>query len=71
MDRDPLAFAAAVVVFYVALIGLCMWFSAATCASQARRMGLAHSWGPLQDCMVMVDDRWEPMGWQSSVRIKR
>lgn len=53
------------------LVGLCMWLAEASCTSQASKMGVEHSWGPLQDCMIMVDDRWEPLDWQSSVRIKR
>ena len=53
------------------LVALCMWLAAASCASQASRMGVEHSWGPLQDCMIRTDDRWEPLDWQSSIRIKR
>lgn len=49
---------------------LAMWLSASSCSSQADKMGFAYSWGPLQDCMIRVDDRWEPMDWQRSVRIK-
>lgn len=31
------------------------------CSSQANKMRLEHSWGPLQDCMVRVDGRWLPL----------
>lgn len=40
------------------LMGLAFWLAAATCSSQASKMELQHSWGPLQDCMIHVDGKW-------------
>ena len=71
MDRDLASMIAAVVIFIGTLVGLALWLAAASCTSQANRMGVEHSWGPLQDCMIRTDDRWEPLDWQSSIRIKR
>lgn len=31
------------------------------CNSQASKMELEHSFGPLQDCMVKVDGKWMPL----------
>ena len=71
MDWDLVSMIAAVVIFIGTLVGLALWLAAASCTSQANRMGVEHSWGPLQDCMIRTDDRWEPLDWQHSIRIKR
>jgi len=41
------------------IIGLAMWLEFATCSSRAERMDMAHSWGPLQGCMI----EYKPKQW--------
>lgn len=48
-----------------------IWLSAASCASQARAMGLEYSYGPLQDCMVKVDGQVIPLDQYATVRLTR
>lgn len=50
------SFAAVCVGIFALLIGGAMWFSSASCHSQAAALSLSSSWGPLQDCVVM-DER--------------
>jgi hypothetical protein len=42
----------------------------AACASQASKMELDHSWGPLQDCMVKVDGKWMPLDSYKVVKLR-
>lgn len=47
-----------------------MMMVAASCSSQASKMELEHSWGPLQDCMVRVDGKWMPLDSYKVVKIR-
>lgn len=52
-----------VIVFLVipiaAIVGAAMLLDSASCASRSKQMGMAHSWGPLQGCMI----EYKPRQW--------
>lgn len=43
----------------------------ASCASHAKKMGLDYSWGPLQDCMVLIDGQWVPLESYKTARVRQ
>ena len=58
-----LLFMAIVTALLISVVTGFVWAAtAATCATQASKMGFEHSWGPLQDCMILVDGHWIPIG---------
>lgn len=52
-------------------VGAALWMASTSCASQAHKMELEYSWGPLQDCMVKVDDKWMLLSsYQNTIKIR-
>ena len=46
---------------FVAFIGVAMWLDARSCGAQWSSSGMAHSWGPIQGCMIQrADKTWIP-----------
>lgn len=55
----PLAIMFGVLLLAVMVIGIPVALAArGACASQAAKMDVPYSWGPLQDCMVQIDGKW-------------
>jgi len=52
-------FVAASTIIIAPVVVLAFWIDSASCASRAERMGMAHSWGPLQGCMI----EYKPKQW--------
>lgn len=47
------------IVFLPIILGL--WADSVSCRSQATKMRLSHSYGPLQGCMVEIRGQWYPL----------
>lgn len=70
-DIKLICILAAVIITPIAgILGLGMWVDFASCASQASKMELASSWGPLQDCMVQVDGKFMPLKSYKVVKLR-
>lgn len=50
----------------VVVVGIAAAMDAASCEAKADKMGYDMDYGPVQGCMVHVDDRWLPI---ESVRV--
>ncbi|SDQ42712.1 hypothetical protein [Pseudoxanthomonas sp. CF125] len=48
-------------LFVAVTVGLTMYGEAYSCSKRAGLMGLRHSWGPMQGCMVQVGQRYSPI----------
>jgi hypothetical protein len=57
-------------VFIAPLVALAMWADSATCHSAASKMEFAGSWGPMQGCMISVDDKWMPISSYKVVKVR-
>lgn len=61
---ERLFFAFVVFAFFalVALfVGIDWMISKSACASRAQGLGLEHTWGPVQGCLVKVGKRYAPI----------
>ncbi len=63
----PVMICFAIMIFIFGLIGV--WVSSAQCRQQADKMGVPHSWGVVQDCMVQVDGKWIKMDAYKVVKV--
>lgn len=61
-------------VLLIGLLALLMvpvgFVTYAACGSQATKMDLQYSWGPLQDCMVNVDGKWMLLDSYKVIRVR-
>lgn len=68
--RILIAITAIVGGVFAILVGVAMIATYAGCGSQASKMELEYSWGPLQDCMVRVDGKWMLLDSYKVVRLR-
>ena len=62
MGKDLAIMAAAAVALFVAIWGVSFYLAAASCASQAEKMGFRHDWGAMQGCMIEPKPgQWVPL----------
>ncbi len=55
---------------FIPLFCLIAGLNYAQCSSQASKMELEYSWGPLQDCMVRVDGKFMPIESYKVVKLR-
>jgi hypothetical protein len=56
---DRLAAGLIVLALFCSLLGACFWVVGQSCEAKARKMGMAHSYAPLQGCMIEhAPGRW-------------
>lgn len=52
MGKELAIMAAIAVALFAIIFGSSFYLASASCASQAKKMGLRHDWGAMQGCMI-------------------
>ena len=62
MGKDIAIAAFFAIAIFVAIFGASFYLAAASCASQAAKMGFRYEWGAMQGCMIEPQPgKWVPL----------